>query len=162
MTYQRTLEEKFADTLEQLRTISPKTEIINTGGGCMAIEVPVGADHYFLMTDSNSGVELPKQEEGARWMLGFYDNETDQLDLGEGLSLEDVIAIVAAKRPHRAALVDAMKDLESKAAEALNAWYNVEAAGDGVPVDGYPFGESFEEVVASIGAFREKLQEWAK
>lgn len=162
MNFPMTLEEKFADTLAQLREVSPRTEIISTGGGCMAIEVPVGADAYFLMTDSNSGVELPAKEECARWMLGFYGADDQQETLAEGLSIEDVIVAVAAKRPHRAALVDAIKDLESAAHKAVNEWYNVEAAGDEVPADGYPFAASFEEVVAELGAFREKLQEWAK
>ncbi|CAM3165173.1 hypothetical protein DFJ75_3063 [Williamsia muralis] len=74
--------------------------LVNTGGGCMALEGVLETGHSVLVTDyANDLADDPEMREG--WQVGIYTRESDYPG-----DADACVAVVGAEDPSVEALVD--------------------------------------------------------
>jgi hypothetical protein len=67
-------EARYQDVFDVLRGAGFSPEMIQTGGMCLAITIPHGDAHHFLLTDQEDVLSL-EREVSQGWGLGAYENE---------------------------------------------------------------------------------------
>ncbi len=101
-------ERRLARVMEAVRCVDPDASVVNTGGNCMVIEVPMceaGEDgnyaRYCYMTDWADGIpDDDGMSEGQRWVVGYYDltpfendpdawNSDDEFVCGLGMETDE-------------------------------------------------------------------------
>lgn len=133
------LAEDFKVTLESLSEVNSNAQMMNTGGGCFVVMVPVAEpsadgdgwfDRYVMLTDAN-GWELPEGDNpDIRWCVGYYDNRpsvTDDCDnMVEGLGFdkpEDGLTMAEVKEYIWArTAIEALKDDFKAGRLVLDDW----------------------------------------
>ena len=80
--------------------LGTEAKVVNTGGGCMAIEATVGrvpgTDHplQLIVTTIDAGLAETRNEI-VHWLVGLYDGEEGGEELAEGHHLESFNAAIS-------------------------------------------------------------------
>lgn len=69
-------ERTYRDVLEQLWAASIPAFITQTGGMCLAIQIPGPTGTHFLLTDREDSLSWEREPDQG-WALGYYDAEGD-------------------------------------------------------------------------------------
>lgn len=81
-------ESNYIDVFDALRGAGFSPEMTQTGGMCLAIWIPYGRTHHFLLTDAEDVLSFDRELDQG-WGLGVYSNGEDESDDGAPLAIHE-------------------------------------------------------------------------
>lgn len=85
------LDKVYADILGALKAENfPKAYLEQTGGGCLAVQIPLKDGWYALIGDGNDGPLPWDREEPIKWEMGIHSNDYNHTSACEGYLLNNL------------------------------------------------------------------------